>query len=85
MMYWIAPGLGSIARAAFSSSERRTGVTGSPFRNLGKKAEVCSGCHSWKAQMASSSDGGLPVDGKGGRRAGSARREVSFKDESIMN
>lgn len=37
MMYWIPPGLGSIASAAFSSSERRTGATGSPFRNLGKE------------------------------------------------
>lgn len=42
MMYWTPPGLGSTANAAFSSSERRTGTTCSPFRNLGKEGRGVS-------------------------------------------
>lgn len=37
MMYWTPPGLGSTASASFSSSDRRTGATCSPFRNLGRE------------------------------------------------
>lgn len=35
MMYLTPPGMGSRARAVFNSSERGTGATCSPFRNLG--------------------------------------------------
>lgn len=36
MMYLTPPGVGSTSSAALSSSESGAGLTGSPFRNLGK-------------------------------------------------
>ena len=40
MMYLMLPGTGSMPSAALSSSESRTGSTGSPFRNLGEEGRA---------------------------------------------
>lgn len=47
MMYLMPPGVGSMPSAAFSSSESRAGLTGSPFRNLEREAGHL-GVHQWE-------------------------------------
>lgn len=42
MMYLMTPGVGSMSSAALTSSESRAGLTGSPFRNLGKGRHACA-------------------------------------------
>lgn len=40
MIYLTPPGMGSMPSVALSSSESRTGSTGSPFRNLGEEGRA---------------------------------------------
>lgn len=40
MIYLMPPGMGSMPNVALSSSESRTGSTGSPFRNLGEEGRA---------------------------------------------